>query len=97
MRIGRVLGCLWCSVKDASLDSQKLLLIQPIDSDGGNNGPELVAVDAVGAGAGETVYWCRGGEAAFAFRPNTVGSDATVVGIVDSIHQNFSVQRGETV
>ena len=44
-----------------------------------------MAVDAVGAGAGETVYWCRGREASYAMFPSEVGTDAAVVGIVDSV------------
>lgn len=95
MRLGRVLGCLWCSAKDESLHAQKLLVIQPIDADGRDNGDELIAIDAVGSGAGEVVYWCRGQEAAFAFGSDKVGSDASVVGIVDSLNRGSSVwQRG---
>jgi len=44
----------------------------------------LVAVDAIGAGFEETVYWCRGREASLAFGAG-VPADAAVVGIVDSI------------
>ena len=86
MRLGRVVGKLWCSVKDESLEGRKLLVIQPITDDGKNTGQELVALDAIGAGAGETIYWCRGREAALAFLPDQVGSDASVVGIVDTLN-----------
>ena len=95
MRLGRVLGRLWCSAKDESLYAQKLLIIQPIDADGCDNGHELIAVDTVGSGASEIVYWCRGREASFAFGSDKVGSDASVVGIVDSLNRRASVrQRG---
>ena len=90
MRLGRVVGRLWCSAKDEALEGRKLLVIQPIDADGTDTGNELIALDAVGAGAGETIYWCRGREAAFAFRPDNVGSDASVVGIVDTLHTGGS-------
>jgi microcompartment protein CcmK/EutM len=45
-----------------------------------------VALDAVGAGAGETVYWCRGREASFPFLPAEVPTEATIVGIVDAVN-----------
>ena len=93
MRLGRVVGKLWCSVKDESLEGRKLLVIQPITADGKDVGNELVALDAIGAGARETVYWCRGREAALAFRPDHVGSDASVVGIVDTLNASAAAPQ----
>jgi microcompartment protein CcmK/EutM len=43
----------------------------------------LVAVDAVGAGVGEEVFFVRGREAAFPFQPVEPPVDASIVGIVD--------------
>ena len=85
MRLGRVIGLVWSTVKGEQFDGRKLLLIQPIDAAGGDAGEALVAVDAIGAGSGETIYWCRGKEASFAFAPDEVGTDASVVAIVDSV------------
>ena len=86
MRLGRVVGRIWSSVKTQQLEGVKLLLIQPIDETGADAGRALIATDAVGAGTGTTVYWCRGREASFAMLPADVGADAAVVGIVDSIN-----------
>ena len=44
----------------------------------------LVAVDSIGAGFGEVVYWCRGKEASLAF-PRDVPTECTVIAIVDRI------------
>ncbi len=44
----------------------------------------MVAVDAVGAGVGELVFWCRGKEASFPFKREDTPTDCTIVGIVDS-------------
>lgn len=85
MRLGRVIGRVWSTVKSEQFDGRKLLLIQPIDAAGGDAGEALIAVDAIGAGSGETIYWCRGKEASFAFAPDEVGTDASVVAIVDSV------------
>ena len=91
MRLGRVVGRVWASVKADQFEGVKLLLVQPITAEGSDTGQPLVAVDAVGAGAGETIYWCRGREASLALLPAAVGADAAVVGIVDSVE----VTRGD--
>lgn len=80
MYIGDVIGRVVSTAKNAALEGKTLLLVRRL-SDGGT----VVAIDAVGAGAGERVYVCRGREASFAFSPETIPSDATVVGIIDSI------------
>jgi microcompartment protein CcmK/EutM len=82
MYLGKVIGRVVCTVKDAALESRKLLLVRRVP-----NGPAVVAIDAVGAGAGETVYICRGREAAFAFKPADVPTEATIVAIVDRVEQ----------
>jgi len=86
MLLGRVIGKVIATMKNASLDGQRLLIVQPLDRHGREKGKPLVALDSVGAGAGETVYWCRGREASFPFLPNEVPTEATVVGIVDSVN-----------
>ena len=58
-------------------------MLQPLDADGNAVGRTLVAVDAVGAGVGETVFFVRGKEASFPFHPTEVPTDAGIVGIVD--------------
>jgi ethanolamine utilization protein EutN len=85
MRLGRVVGRVWATAKSEDLEGRKLLVIQPITVEGHDAGRPLIAVDAVGAGAGERIYWSHGGEAVYAFLPDQVGVDAAVVGIVDSI------------
>jgi len=84
MMLARVIGNVVSTVKHSGLDGRKLLLLQPITHEGASRGRPLVAVDAIGAGSEEIVYWCRGREAAMAFGTH-VPTDATVVGIVDTI------------
>ena len=45
-----------------------------------------VAVDSVGAGVGEEVFYVRGKEASFPFYPAEPPVDAGIVGIVDHWH-----------
>jgi microcompartment protein CcmK/EutM len=84
MYLAKVIGRVVSTIKDQALLGRKLLLIRRMP-----NGPALVAIDAVGAGAGETVYVCRGREAAFAFKPEEVPTEATVVAIVDAIEREL--------
>ena len=83
MQIARVIGDVVTTIKDANLSGIKLLVLQPLDPDGNATGRTLVAVDAVGAGVGETVFFVRGKEASFPFHPIEVPADAGIVGIVD--------------
>jgi microcompartment protein CcmK/EutM len=83
MQIARVIGDVVTTIKDENLNGIKLLVLQPLDPEGNASGRTLVAVDAVGAGVGETVFFVRGKEASFPFHPTEVPTDAGIVGIVD--------------
>jgi ethanolamine utilization protein EutN len=86
MLLGRIIGNVICTMKDPALIGHKLLIVQPLDRKGRDKGRPVIALDAVGAGAGETIYWCRGKEASFPFLPADLPTEATVVGIVDSVN-----------
>jgi len=83
MQLARVIGDVVASHKEPALDGLKLLIIQPLLPNGNDVGRALVAVDAVGAGVGERVFFVRGKEASFPFYPVEVPTDAGIVGIVD--------------
>jgi microcompartment protein CcmK/EutM len=83
VQLAEVIGNVVATVKDEGLDSRTLLVIQPITPSGSAFGEPLVAVDAVGVGVGERVFYVRGKEASFAFLPAHVPADASIVGKVD--------------
>ena len=83
MFLARVVGTVVATRKDPGLHGTTLLLIQPLRPDRAPAGPPLVAVDSVGAGVTEEVFYVRGREAALPFLPQEVPTDAAVVGIVD--------------
>ena len=83
MQLARVIGTVVTTRKDENLTAVTLLVLQPIAADGTANGRTLVAVDSMGAGIGETVFFVRGKEASFPFAPTEVPTDAGIVGIVD--------------
>lgn len=83
MQLARVIGDVVATRKDDNLSGVTLLVLQPIAADGSAVGRTLVAVDSIGAGVGETVFFVRGKEASFPFHPVEVPADAGIVGIVD--------------
>jgi len=86
MQIGRVIGNIVATMKNPGLDAQRLLIVQPLTPELKATGKQLICTDATGVGAGELIYWCRGKEASFPFRPAEVPTEATIVGVIDEIH-----------
>ena len=83
MQLAKVIGDVVTSCKDENLTGIKLLIVQPLNADRQASGRPLIAVDAVGAGVGEHVFFVRGKEASFPFYPVEPPVDAGIVGIVD--------------
>jgi microcompartment protein CcmK/EutM len=86
VHLARVIGTVVATRKDEGLAATKLLIVQPLKPDHSPSGQPLVAVDSVGAGTGEDVFYVRGREASFPFLPAEVPADAAIIGIVDSWH-----------
>jgi len=97
MDLARVVGRVVCTIKDPDLSGVKLLLVDRVDADGAATGERLVALDSVGAGAGETVLLTGGREASHAFLPDHVPADVAVVGIVDSSHREAAGREEKPV
>ena len=86
MQIGRVIGTVVSTQKHARLEGAKLLLVQPLTLDDTPRGPELLAVDGVGAGVHEKVLIVLEGRAASdAIGQKAAPVDAAIVGIVDRV------------
>ena len=84
MQLARVIGTVVATVKNDSLKGRTLLIIQSLNKNLDAQGKPMVAVDSVGSGVGELVFWCRGKEASFPFKRDDTPTDCTIVGIVDS-------------
>lgn len=91
MFLARVEGSIVATKKDASMNGRKLLLLRPqlVDEKdptkfrpGANT---IVAVDSVGAGAGEMVLFCQGSSARLAPNLKDAPVDAVIIGIVDVV------------
>ncbi len=85
MILARIVGTVVATRKDERLVSHKLLVAQPVDPDGADQGRLLVAIDTVDAGSGDTVLVVTGSSARMAADLQETPVDAAVVGVVDSI------------
>jgi len=86
MLIARVVGTVVSTKKHRTFEGAKLLLVQPLTLDDSPRGPELLAVDSVGAGVHEKVLIVLEGRAAGeALGRKAAPVDAAIVGIIDQI------------
>ncbi len=85
MFFAEVIGTIWATRKDENLKSFKLQVIQPLNGKREKTGPPIIAVDTIGAGAGETVFYINATEAVIPLPVESAPVDASIVGIVDRI------------
>ena len=97
MQLARVTGTVVATQKHEKLVGVKLLLVQPMSADGGNNGSALLAVDAVQAGVGDRLLVVLEGRAAISVVQRRYAPvDAAVVGVVDTLMFESEDDRART-
>jgi microcompartment protein CcmK/EutM len=89
MRLGRVVGTVVSTIKVDALTGHKLMLVANVDPSapqGQTGGGDVyVATDLAGAGEGDIVLVTLGSAARTAETTSGVPTDATIVGIIDSV------------
>jgi microcompartment protein CcmK/EutM len=85
MMLGKVVGTIVATRKEAELSGLTMLIVKGCDFDGTPNGAVVVAVDAVGAGVGEIVLYASGSSARQTVVTKDRPVDATIMAIVDSV------------
>lgn len=85
MQTAKVVGNVWATRKEPSLNGLKLLVVEPYDPHTGETSKAIVAADAVGAGVGEIVLVVSGSTARKALLKDDIAVDATIVGIIDEV------------
>ena len=85
MYLGRVIGTVVSTSKNAHLVGMKLLILEKLTERLEREGTSEVAVDSVGAGAGEIVIVCKGSSARYVFGKGDAPVDTSIVGIVDTV------------
>ncbi len=94
MRIGKVIGNIWATRKEARLGGFKLMLVQTINiHDGSLVGEPIVATDLIDAGVGETVIYVAGSSARTASGNSSLPVDATIIAIVDNYDADFGLLK----
>ena len=84
MLLGKVVGTLVATRKEASMEGLKFLVLRQVDIDGKEISGSVVAVDGVGAGVGEVVLYASGSAARQTTATNERPCDAVIMAIVDS-------------
>ncbi|MGH7570460.1 MAG: EutN/CcmL family microcompartment protein [Gemmatimonadota bacterium] len=93
MKMGRVVGSVVATRKDEKLAGLKLLLVRDLDVDLSLDRGYIVAVDAVGAGAGEVVLYATGSSARQTDLTDAKPVDAVIMAIVDEYDVGGEVTR----
>ena len=86
MVLGRVTGQVVATHKERLLEGVKFLEVEKIDPESlEGTGDFVVAIDAVGAGEGEVVFYASGSSARMTEVTTGRPADATITAIVESI------------
>ena len=87
MILARVVGNVVATQKNDRYEGGRIMVVQPIDPDGSERGAELLALDSVDAGVGDTVIVVREGWSASTAASGRPGAaiDSAIVGVVDTI------------
>lgn len=94
MLVATVVGNVWASVKDPTLEGLRFLVVQPFTLDGEPTAETMVAVDPLGAGIGERVLVVFGRAARHAIgRGHDIGFQCAVSAIID----RMELEGGRTV
>jgi microcompartment protein CcmK/EutM len=91
MLLGRVVGTVVASRKEASLEGLKFLILKQLDVDGLETGGYRVAADAVGAGVGEVVLYATGSSARQTTFTDKRPCDGVIMAIVDTLEVDGTV------
>ncbi|HVG21680.1 MAG TPA: EutN/CcmL family microcompartment protein [Blastocatellia bacterium] len=88
MILARVVGNVVATQKNYRYEGGRILVVQPIDLDGSDVGDEMLVLDSMDAGAGDTVVVVREGWSASTSSTGSPGAaiDSAIVGVVDDIH-----------
>mgnify|MGYP001815846162 CR=1 FL=1 len=86
MILGRITGNVVSTIHHPIVDGRKLLLAERLDQEGKPTGGYLIAMDAIGAGMGETVIILdEGSGARQILEDDQAPIRSLVVGIVDTL------------
>jgi len=84
MLVGTVVGNVWATTKDETLEGLRFLVVQPFTLDGNASAETVIAADRLGAGLGERVLVVYGRAARHVIgRGHDIGFQTAVAAIID--------------
>jgi ethanolamine utilization protein EutN len=86
MYLGKVIGTIWATRKYEAVTGYKMQFVQPINGQLQYLGDPIIALDTVGAGPGEIIYYVTASEAVIPLDVDMAPVDASIVGIVDYVN-----------
>ena len=98
MILARVKGSVVSTHKSEKIEGIKFLLLETLDpSTMEGKGSYVVAMDAVGAGPGEVVFYVSGSSARMTKVTDKKPADASIIAIVDNIEMDgqYVYQKGQ--
>jgi len=91
MILGRIVGSVVSIIHHPVIEGRKLLVAERLDPNGRPTGGYVIAIDAIGAGQGETVLILDEGNGARQILDDTAAPvRSIVVGIVDAVELEAS-------
>lgn len=90
MILGRVLGNVVATQKNARYAEARIMLVQPVNPDGTFRGASILALDSVDSGEGDLVIVVQEGWSASTASTGEPGAaiDSAIVGVVDFIENH---------
>jgi ethanolamine utilization protein EutN len=87
MLLARVIGNVVATQKNDRYVGGRILVVQPLALDGTDEGDQILALDSVDAGVGDTVVVVREGWSASTASTGRPGAaiDSAIIGVVDNI------------
>ena len=86
MHVATVIGSVWSTKKDTTLEGVRFLVVRPYTTDGKESAETMIAADPIGAGVGERVLVVHGRAARHASgKGHDIGFQTAIVGIIDSM------------
>lgn len=87
MILGRVLGNVVATQKNARYAEARIMLVQPVNPDGTPRGASVLALDSVDAGEGDLVIVVQEGWSASTASTGEAGAaiDSAIIGVVDFV------------
>jgi len=92
--LGRVVGNVVATQKNARYDQARIMLVQPVNVDGSPRGGTIIALDSVDAGEGDLVLLVQEGWSASTAATGQPGAaiDTSIIGVVDKIEVDSNGQ-----